>query len=31
MDADALKLMQAPIKERYRDAPESALITLRAT
>jgi uncharacterized OsmC-like protein len=30
MDADALKAMQAPIKERYREAPEAALITLKA-
>jgi len=30
MDAQALRAMQAPIKERYREAPEAALITLRA-
>lgn len=30
MDADELKSMQAPIKERYRDIPEAALITLKA-
>ncbi len=30
MDADALKAMQAPIKERYRDTPDAALITLKA-
>jgi uncharacterized OsmC-like protein len=30
MDADALKAMQAPIKERYRERPDAALITLKA-
>ena len=30
MDATALRAMQAPIKERYKSAPESALITLKA-
>ena len=30
MNADELKTMQAPIKERYRNDPGSALITLRA-
>jgi uncharacterized OsmC-like protein len=30
MDADALKSLQAPFKERYREAPEAALITLKA-
>ncbi len=30
MDAAALRAMQAPIKERYRTAPEAALLTLRA-
>ncbi len=30
MDADALRALQAPIKDRYRDAPESAVITLKA-
>jgi uncharacterized OsmC-like protein len=30
MDAAALKEMQAPFKQRYRDAPEAAVITLRA-
>ena len=30
MDAEALKAMQAPIKESYKQAPEKALITLRA-
>jgi uncharacterized OsmC-like protein len=30
MDADALKAMQAPIKERYRETPDAALITLKA-
>lgn len=31
MNADALKAMQAPVKNRYRDNPESARQTLRAT
>ena len=30
MNADDLKAMQAPIKERYREAPDTALITLKA-
>ena len=30
MDASELKALQAPLKERYRSAPETALITLRA-
>src|SRR5713226_6219994 len=30
MNADELRSMQAPIKERYREHPESAVITLRA-
>ena len=30
MDADALKSLQAPIKERYRETPEAAIITLKA-
>jgi hypothetical protein len=30
MDAGALKALQAPLKERYREKPESALITLKA-
>ncbi|MGF1474766.1 MAG: OsmC family protein [Geminicoccaceae bacterium] len=30
MDATALKAMQAPLKERYRDQPETATITLKA-
>jgi uncharacterized OsmC-like protein len=30
MDASALKEMQAPHKQRYRDQPEAALITLKA-
>ncbi len=29
MDARELKALQAPIKERYRDAPEAALVTLK--
>jgi uncharacterized OsmC-like protein len=31
MDADELRALQAPFKERYRDQPASALMTLRAT
>jgi uncharacterized OsmC-like protein len=30
MDADTLRSLQAPIKERYRDVPDSAVVTLRA-
>jgi uncharacterized OsmC-like protein len=30
MDKDALRAIQAPIKERYRAAPQAAVITLRA-
>jgi uncharacterized OsmC-like protein len=30
MDADSLKAMQAPIKQRYREAPEAAVVTLKA-
>lgn len=30
MGSDELRRLQAPLKERYRDAPESALVTLRA-
>ena len=30
MDADDLRQLQAPLKQRYRDDPKSALITLRA-
>jgi uncharacterized OsmC-like protein len=30
MDADSLKAMQAPIKQRYRDEPEAAVVTLKA-
>jgi uncharacterized OsmC-like protein len=30
MDASELKALQAPLKERYRSTPETALITLRA-
>ncbi|MCP8938037.1 OsmC family protein [Alsobacter sp. SYSU M60028] len=31
MDADALRALQAPIKSKYRENPEAAVITLRAT
>jgi uncharacterized OsmC-like protein len=30
MNAEDLRNLQAPLKERYREAPEAALITLRA-
>ena len=30
MNADDLKKVQAPLKERYRSSPDAALITLRA-
>ena len=30
MDAAALRSLQAPLKERYRDAPEAATVTLKA-
>ncbi len=30
MDADQLKAMQAPLKDRYRNAPGAAVVTLRA-
>ena len=30
MDGDELRSMQAPIKDRYREEPEAALVTLRA-
>lgn len=30
MDANQLKSLQAPIKQQYRDEPESAVITLKA-
>ncbi|WP_293854208.1 OsmC family protein [uncultured Alsobacter sp.] len=30
MDADALRAMQAPIKAKYRDTPDAAVITLKA-
>jgi uncharacterized OsmC-like protein len=30
MDAGALKALQAPLKERYRETPEAAVITLEA-
>src|SRR5258706_6329788 len=30
MNADDLKKVQAPLKERYRSTPDAALITLRA-
>ncbi|MGE0213418.1 MAG: OsmC family protein [Parvibaculaceae bacterium] len=30
MEADALRALQAPLKQKYRDAPDSAVITLKA-
>lgn len=30
MNADELRGLQAPLKQRYRDQPESAVVTLRA-
>jgi uncharacterized OsmC-like protein len=30
MNAEELRSVQAPLKERYREAPEEALVTLRA-
>jgi uncharacterized OsmC-like protein len=30
MDADTLKALQAPLKDRYRQAPASAVVTLKA-
>ena len=30
MDVTALRALQAPLKDRYREAPESAVITLKA-
>lgn len=30
MDAEALRALQAPIKAKYKDAPDAAVITLRA-
>jgi uncharacterized OsmC-like protein len=30
MDADALKALQAPLKDKYRDQPGAAVITLKA-
>jgi len=31
MDRDELRALQAPLKKRYREAPEAAVVTLRAT
>src|ERR671938_1152181 len=31
MDAQALRALQAPLKDRYRDDPDAALITLKAS
>lgn len=30
MDADALRELQAPLKDKYREQPESAVVTLKA-
>jgi uncharacterized OsmC-like protein len=31
MDRDELRALQEPLKQRYRDEPEAALVTLKAT
>src|ERR1700733_14485760 len=31
MDREQLRAVQAPLKERYREDPDTALVTLRAT
>ena len=31
MDAEELRALQAPLKQRYRDEPDTALVTLSAT
>lgn len=31
MNADTLRALQAPLKQKYRDEPQSALVTLRAS
>lgn len=31
MDRDTLGALQAPLKDRYREAPEAALVTLSAS
>ena len=31
MDAEKLKTLQAPLKQKYRERPESALVTLKAS
>ncbi len=30
MDAEALKKLQAPLKDKYRDTPEAAIVTLKS-
>ena len=30
MDSDELKSLQAPLKARYREAPQAAVLTLKA-
>jgi uncharacterized OsmC-like protein len=30
MDTDSLRSLQAPLKEQYRESPESAMVTLKA-
>ncbi|MFD2264204.1 OsmC family protein [Lacibacterium aquatile] len=30
MDADSLRALQAPLKEKYRETPDSALVTLKS-
>jgi uncharacterized OsmC-like protein len=31
MDSDVLRALQAPLKQKYRDDPDSAVVTLRAS
>lgn len=31
MDADSLRSLQAPLKDKYREAPEAAVVTLKAS
>lgn len=31
IDGETLRAMQAPLKDRYRDEPDAAVVTLRAT
>ena len=31
MDIDALRALQAPLKQKYREDPDAAVVTLRAS